>query len=481
MATSTRPKGPKPRRGVAIGSIDAITVGGFKAHRDEVTLELRPLTLLCGANSSGKSSVMQALLLLKQTAGSDLSGPELRLDGPHVFYEQFAEMAWRRPGLQSKDRPPLRIGLKLASGDLTSTIEQADRRRPPCTVATTYHLKKRQDSLVLRTGCETPVAELAAIKSSDKAQSLQLKELAFSTVQTEAGRGFVVPALSALDPRLFPHRLKPGRGSQRDAPPDSASDRLLQGVMASTGLAADAWRALGQVLHLPGLRGVPQRRYPNKAPQGPHVPLPFSEHFAGVLQRWQDEGDPRLGDVGTFLGRLGLAWKVSARLENLTSIGLRVSRTPSSARGGASDLVALPDVGFGVSQVLPIVVALVFAVPGQLVYLEQPEMHLHPAAIQALALEFAAYVKRGIRLVVETHSEALLVAIQSAIAEGLLAPDQTIFHWFERGEDGAATVASSVPDAAGRYGDWPVDFGETMLHLQSRYLSAAAAVDGSVQ
>src|SRR5947199_7638151 len=72
--------------------ITRITIGGFKSISQEQSIEIRPLTVLAGANSSGKSSIMQPLLLLKQTLEASYDPGALRLDGPNVRFtsaEQF--------------------------------------------------------------------------------------------------------------------------------------------------------------------------------------------------------------------------------------------------------------------------------------------------------------------------------------------------------------------------------------------------------
>lgn len=135
-------------------------------------------------------------------------------------------------------------------------------------------------------------------------------------------------------------------------------------------------------------------------------------------------------------------------------------------------MVSIADVGFGVSQVLPVLVSLIVARPGQLVYIEQPELHLRPRAQVALAQILADAAKRGVRVVAETHSDHLLLGIQSLVAEGELSPDLVKLHWFGRGPDGATKVTSADLDERGAYGEWPEDFGTTALAEQSRYLDA---------
>lgn len=163
---------------------------------------------------------------------------------------------------------------------------------------------------------------------------------------------------------------------------------------------------------------------------------------------------------------------VKAQPIDAVEIELQVGRLPGKGHRRKDDLVNIADVGFGVSQVLPVLVALLVAKPGQLVYIEQPELHLHPRAQQALAPILAEAADRGARVVVETHSSILLLAIQTLVAEGKLSPDKVKLHWFQRDSRGATKVTSGELDPLGAYGDWPEDFGEVMAGAEDRYLSA---------
>ena len=136
-------------------------------------------------------------------------------------------------------------------------------------------------------------------------------------------------------------------------------------------------------------------------------------------------------------------------------------------------MVSIADVGFGVSQVLPVLVALIVAEPGRLVYLEQPELHLHPRAQVALAQVLATAAKRGVRVVVETHSSLLLLAVQTLVAEGDLSPELVKLHWFTRGDNGATEINTADLDEAGAYGDWPEDFDDVDLEGAESLSNAA--------
>jgi predicted ATPase len=112
-----------------------------------------------------------------------------------------------------------------------------------------------------------------------------------------------------------------------------------------------------------------------------------------------------------------------------------------------------------------------------MVFLEQPEIHLHPRAQFALAEILADAANRGLLVVAETHSSILLQGIQTLVAEGKLSPDKVSLNWFKRSElDGTTEVVEGHFDKAGAFGDWPEDFDEVSLKAEARYLDAAESV-----
>lgn len=130
---------------------------------------------------------------------------------------------------------------------------------------------------------------------------------------------------------------------------------------------------LEALIHVPGLRGNPARTY--KRIGGKAVsPGLFQDYVASVIFQWQQEKSAALlSRLGEDLYLLGLADRVEARALGVAELELRVGRLKGEA---VQDMVSIADVGFGVSQVLPVIVALLAAKPGQMVYLEQPEIHL---------------------------------------------------------------------------------------------------------
>lgn len=227
------------------------------------------------------------------------------------------------------------------------------------------------------------------------------------------------------------------------------------------------------VIHLPGYRGDPRRSYPVSTSSGA-FPGTFEEHSAALIYKWIAENDVEaIARLKSYLNTLELTWTVHASKRNATEIQVEVGRLRKAVRGGARDRVNIADVGFGVSQAMPVLVALIAARPGQLVYIEQPEIHLHPKAQVALAGVFAEAVTRGVQVVVETHSDLLLLGIQTAVARGDLGLSDVILHWFSN-EGGESMVESRRIDKDGSYGDWPVDFTDVTLRAEAEYIEIAS-------
>src|SRR2546421_5963339 len=96
------PPAPQPE------GITAVSVRGYKSLADETSIAIRPLTILAGANSSGKSSIMQPLLLQKQTLEATYDPGALQIDGPHVRFTSAPQMLTRIGG-EMAERLTVRI------------------------------------------------------------------------------------------------------------------------------------------------------------------------------------------------------------------------------------------------------------------------------------------------------------------------------------------------------------------------------------
>ena len=114
------------------------------------------------------------------------------------------------------------------------------------------------------------------------------------------------------------------------------------------------------------------------------------------------------------------------------------------------------NVGFGLSYVLPVLAGLL--VPrGNLCLIENPEAHLHPRGQVRIAELAVRAAVAGIQVIAETHSDHFLDGVRVAVREGLIRPEETAVHYFER-EGGKSVVTTPEIDADGRLSHWPKGF-----------------------
>jgi len=431
---------PKP------DTITKITVASFKSICDRQEVEIRPLTLLAGANSSGKSSLMQPLLLLKQTLEAPSDPGALLLDGPNVRFTQAEQLLSRfgkEPAMDFSVRMELRDGQSL---ELVFKRE----KEVGFNVAAMDYADAIQRLHIVPSMSHEDILKILAVHVRTLHETFSKHEMNKMRWSVCPDRCFLTFALGrAEDERLRIYYLKP------------------HGISPSTVFIPH----IEKLIHLPGLRGNPQRTYPKSA-TGPLFPGSFESYVASVIAHWQDNDRLRMKELGAALEEIGLTWKVKTDRVDDTQFELRVGRLHHGKRGGAHDLVSIADVGFGVSQSLPVVVALIAAEPGQVVYLEQPEIHLHPRAQRRLAHVIKNAAEKGATVIVETHSALLLKEIQTLVARGELDRDIVKLHWFQQQPDGRTVITSADLDEDGAFGPWPEDFDEVELDAEKGYLDA---------
>lgn len=431
---------PPPRRKSRKGPsavLKALSVAGYKSVGEAQRIDVRPLTLLAGANSGGKSSLVQPMLLLKQTLDAPYDPGSLLLDGPNVRLTSTDQLFTRHS--KAKSAKSFQVGFDLGDFAMELTFDKAHGRG--LEVRDNIIRKPGEAEIVLNMEMTQDVRKNILASS----QFVPSEMLENAELRTSRDRCFI-----AIDIIVGGGRLRIPYG--------------IEGNVLAT--------FLRQMIHLPGLRGNPERTYKTTA-VGDTFPGTFESYVASIIHHWKSTKDDRLTQLGRNLEVLGLTWKVTSQALDDTQVELKVGRLSHSKQGGAQDLVGIADVGFGVSQSLPLLVALLVASPGQVVYLEQPEIHLHPRAQIALAKILAEAAQRGVIVIAETHSALLLQGIQTLVAKDELSQDLVKLHWVQRDEMGMTQVKSADLDNAGAFGDWPVDFMEVGLEADHEYLLAA--------
>jgi len=423
-----------------------LSISGFKSFAEEKTIEIRPLTIFSGPNSSGKSSIMQPLLLMKQTLEESYDPGTLLLDGPNVRFTETKQILFNNGA--DKQYNVFSIGMKLREHSYKIMFEKGSPG---------FKLK----------GMEFDIDNKNVLVTPDM-DTEQIKKLNWEYFTEDGPVSFLGEdmKLSVEKKRCFLtiYASKKFKEEKR---------QVEFGVEVTNRQRQSLANYIQNIIHLPGLRGIPERNYPTTSIESfknQTFPGTFEKYVAGVINYWQEKEPKKLADLEGNIQKIGLTNKVRTKLIDDTKVGMFVGR---SIKDCENDLVSIADVGLGVSQTLPVVVALLLGRPGTIVYIEQPEIHLHPKAQFHLAELIADSAKRGVKVIIETHSSILIKGIQTLVAEKELPRELVKLHWFKRNlNDGVTEVNSADLDENGSFGEWPEDFDETELYASSAYLEA---------
>lgn len=413
---------------------EAITFRNYRSFASPARLELRPITLLFGINNAGKSALLRALPLLADSVDPSASGP-IELESAAARGSSFQDLRWK--GVEPDEDPDLGVIFHWNSGEL-ETIEYSftwfeEWRR---LVVRRFVLRGENGKLLLE-ALWKPVP-----------QDRSAPELTYEVRTAEGG-----PLSSA-------------HVGFRGLVPYSWS-----GVSGS-----DLGRA---AQHLRGLHNQVQwlmasRRLPERVTLYPTAP------------RWRMKPDG--SDAASVLaGHPDLLSEVSSWYEQNLGRGLRIQDVPPASfrlmvrniDKAALD-TDLGDNGEGTIQVLSVLTALALSRRSadggpKILAIEEPESHLHPKLQRALAARLCEVVASGggSRIVLETHSEHLLLGIQLQILEGRLRPEDALVYWV-RQLDGGQSLAERVTfDGDARLqGAWPPEVFSDDTELARQIVAA---------
>ena len=472
-------------------------------------MDCRPLNLLCGLNGTGKSSVLQALLVLWQSFETRkllegdllLSGDE-RINlgqGDDVLFED-AEDKVGGFALQD-DRTADDWKLEFDLWGLTTTVSVRDRIRS----------SRRTDQLLtlldstggpnwngflsnLSSDLRERVAQVDSAEDPTLAALREMFELPSRAARHAVAREDLEQLPAVLDSTDAPTEEEHTAIREVLMRLFSASPtddwhwktRLwLESLLDSAGVppidyVPAEWRKVppfgGKLIYVNAERFGPRRSYQLSDAKARDSDFGKNSEYAWSYLNFIDniysleDNDPRLGPMGDTESE-GFSWLpmqdvVNQWLQDI-SPGVRlqldeetealITRFSFDRPGGTRQgPYRAPNVGFGLSYVLPVVLALL-AEPGTLCLIENPESHLHPRGQTKLGELAARAAKAGVQVFVETHSDHFMDGVRIAARDGLIEPEEVAFHYFER-QGGKAVVSSPQVDADGRLSEWPAGF-----------------------
>jgi predicted ATPase len=449
----------------------------FKAWQDSGEIRLAPLTVLFGTNSAGKTSIPQLLLLLKQTAESPDRQRALQLGDSRTLvdlgtYDDAVhnhdtsqpievELAWTLGEPLEIVDPIGRREYRGSALTLHVTIA-ADKRHQPYVQALHYVLSDH-DGAVLDVSMQRRASGNRYDLASDR----------YGLVR-HAGRAWPLPP----PVRFYGF-------------PDEAT-AYYQNTAFLSDLVLELERMLKSVFYVGPLREYPKRLYLWSGETPDHVGEKGDRAVEAILAagdrffNWRPrQKTRRLGElVAERLRSMRLIsdFEVKPLGQHRKEYEVLVRTAPKLPE------VKLTDVGFGVSQVLPVIVEALYVPRRSIVIFEQPEIHLHPRVQADLADLFVDAIRarengipRDCQFIVESHSEHFLRRLQRRIAEEELSPDDAALYVVHT-EGATARVEPLDVDLFGNILNWPEGFfGDEMADLVARSEAQARRTERTVE
>ena len=384
--------------------LTSICLRNFKCFRD-VEIEISGLTILAGLNGMGKSSVIQALLLLRQSFGFQNRGNRrLKLNG------EFAELGTGAD-----------VFFDLADDDELSIGYEFEEEKGQAFRSTyRYEYDRRAENLRPASSTEAFNNRLDEYWDEEKKDWVQitrdnqanLPRAPLPQIYSTVGFQYISAE------RLGPRKLLPSSEEHSRLRQVGSQGEFVLGVLANSEAGS--------------LNDADPRLHPAVA----------SQSLKSQVEGWLQEISP-----GTRL-----------EINSYSEIDAHTSRFSFERKGDVPSKPFRPsNVGFGISYVLPVIAALLCARQSSILVIENPEAHLHPKGQTRLGFLAAQASAAGVQVIVETHSDHFLDGVRLAARDRRCDPKNVAIHYFSRFGSEAAVMSPELLED-GRLTEWPEGF-----------------------
>ena len=448
-----------------------VNLKNFKAWR-ELDIALGPrVTGLFGTNSSGKSSLIQFLLMLKETKNN--SDRNIVLDfgnsNKPINLGGFGDVVHRND-------KSLKLEWKLSWDGLEQPWSASDPYTGEDEIRFDYK--------------EVSIQSVVEMTNPEESKSLKTHTIRYTLIDEDMGEEttfgiepnpdressfrFVEEKkkISSGDVSRQHGDLNDGPIKTHLFPAQVIFHMPFESINPKRDMEADYEKLMDRIYYLGPLRDYPHRQY-NWSGGSPSDVGARGELTINAILAASEKGKAYKMKKGSR--KRSFQEVVAMRLQEMGLIhsfsvaeiakGSNIYQAKVSVDEGSPE-VLLTDVGFGVSQVLPVIVLLNHVPEGSTVILEQPEIHLHPEVQSCLADAISGLAEtRDLQVIVESHSEHLLRRLQRRVADETI-PAALVKLYFVKQENGEARLADIGLNEYGEIENWPEHFfGDEMEEI----------------
>ncbi len=466
------------------------SIQNFKAIVDSGNLKLAPVTVLAGKNSSGKSSLLQSILMIAQTLSNKVNERALVTNGTIMQLGTFTdilsdfsnssymvfkfEIDSNRADGSNYWMHQVEAVFQSGSDTNASAIEAAKIVVDNVSIKSCSHTSSPEHTTIKHTSSGTNndiVHNLTITQSASSELGYPYSKNRSRYTGVSVLKVGNTPDIQATLTIVLSHFL-PGTTIGAFFEPDEAND--FDNISYITESAEQISRFFtSQIRYLGPLRADPFSVQQTFSPIGELDDVGSKGEYAAAVYDanqnaiidWFNPSSQQV-EEGTLRDALN-SWAIYlgvARQLRIETAGQSGFSWQVVHREGQKPL-PLSAVGVGVSQILPILVMGLLSPKGSLLIIEQPELHLHSKVQARLGDFFVGLSKCNKQCLIETHSENLVSQLRLHIVEsGGLENSDCMIYFVDQDEQGAAKFEEVEISKNGNILNWPDGFfDETML------------------
>jgi predicted ATPase len=450
--------------------ITQIRIQNFKCFEDTGDIDIRPLTIFIGPNSSGKSSIIKMLLLLKQTIESTDQKNPLITNGDWVEVGAYSDFIYKG----EIDRN-LEISLKFKQNNSNFALYSLDEIPSEFTLNTSFSYNPSTTQIKLdRT-------YLSSKKSSFKIEKQYRKKYYAANVSyySEKEKKMVDTKFEKVEPLKFYGYFPIKTKNKRAKPSDLLSLTSVRDFdlhfnfnwFQAFDFQENLVKEIKNLFYLGPMRDYPQRIYipTGEVPEDVGITGDRAVDTLWISKRSKVKSLKNI-DEETKKWFAAFEFSKDIKLHKLSKDSVFYEVLVTNKSTGFDTNFA--DVGFGVAQTLPIIIECFYSPDNSLLLIEQPEIHLHPKAQATLGDFFIeSIIDHNKTCIIETHSEHLISRIRRRIAEKRLNKEDVRIYYFEPTIDGTKVREIKLNDQ-GQFISFPDGFFQEDIDETFAFLNA---------
>ena len=409
--------------------LTGLRLRNFRSISESGEVRLANLTFLLGPNSSGKTSLIHALRVARQTVDSRDQQVSLVLQGNYVDLGTYSDLAY-----QHDTNLPLNI--EFSWQQPTNLFRFGASR-----IAKEFDLSQLKISTEFQYNRKTwetyPVVQKITNANGDFAAEKVRRNKRYSRFSLQINDQEPLAFTMPTGGKFYSLDLTAARLSDIRRHPSS---ELALWLFYS--FAFEFEQQMEKMFFLGPVRGETNRTYSGGVESPQDVGL-RGETTAGALWWASRRAETRrnvLNNVNSWLQKLGIAREVSVQRIQATDFRLNVTDVETGIESN------ITDVGFGISQVLPVIVLPCMLDSDPTIIIEQPEIHLHPAAQLELGDFFVEMAQGGKQFIIETHSEHIIRRVQTLVATGKITSEEIAIYYIDEGKGGTSIRELPITD-----------------------------------